>query len=101
MASLMKAPARYYNLQGHEDLVQFLFLARSASILCVQQIRCGDLYNNEAVIAFNACAVTEHNCVPQRVDDVAFPVPTDDMLDNSFDLKDFEVWHLTSWKCSY
>ncbi|CAN0291923.1 unnamed protein product [Ectocarpus sp. 12 AP-2014] len=48
-----------------------------ANIICLQtcngrpdegycQIRCGDLFENEAVGKFNACAVSKKNCVKQR-----------------------------------
>ncbi|CAM9332496.1 unnamed protein product, partial [Laminaria digitata] len=48
-----------------------------ANIICLQtcngradegycQIRCGDLFENEAVGKFNACAVSQKNCVKQR-----------------------------------
>ena len=37
------------------------------------QVRCGDLYADKAVMAFNACAVTEKKCVPQKQDDATFP----------------------------
>ncbi len=32
------------------------------------QIRCGDRFEDKAVTVFNACAVSEKKCVPQRVD---------------------------------
>lgn len=38
------------------------------------QIKCGDLYDDKAVQMFNACAVSEKKCVPQRVDKDAYPV---------------------------
>ena len=55
------------------------------------QIRCGDLYNDKAVEAFTACAVSDKKCVPQRVDADAFPVPKEDSLDEGFDLNNFQV----------
>ena len=55
------------------------------------QIRCGDLYNDKAVEAFTACAVSDKKCVPQRVDADAFPVPKEDALDEGFDLNNFQV----------
>jgi hypothetical protein len=33
------------------------------------QIRCGDLFENEAVGKFNACAVSQKKCVPKKEDD--------------------------------
>ncbi|KAK9833291.1 hypothetical protein WJX81_003704 [Elliptochloris bilobata] len=61
------------------------------------QIRCGDLYNDKAVEAFTACAVSDKKCVPQRVDADAFPVPKDDGLDENFDLDNFQGrWYITA-----
>ena len=55
------------------------------------QIRCGDLYADKAIEAFNSCAVSDKKCVPQKVDKDAFPIPRDSVLDNNFDLNDFQV----------
>jgi len=55
------------------------------------QIRCGDLYQDQAIEAFNSCAVSDKKCVPQKVDKDVFPVPSDCSLDNSFDLNMFQV----------
>ena len=60
------------------------------------QIRCGDLYADKAVEAFTACAVSDKKCVPQRVDEVAFPVPPECALDKSFDLNNFQVGRMRS-----
>eukprot|EP00884_Botryococcus_braunii_P012424 jgi/Botrbrau1/21182/Bobra.0061s0073.1 len=61
------------------------------------QIRCGDLYADKAVEAFNACAVSERKCVPQRVDKNLFPVPPDCSLDTQFDLNMFQGrWYITA-----
>ena len=59
--------------------------------LCGMQIRCGDLYQDKAVEAFTACAVSDKKCVPQKVDRDAFPVPNDCALDQGFDLSTFQV----------
>lgn len=40
------------------------------------QIKCGDLYEDGAVQTFNACAVSDKKCVPQRVDTDKYPVST-------------------------
>ena len=58
---------------------------------CAVQIRCGDLYQDKAVEAFTACAVSDKKCVPQKVDRDAFPVPNDCALDEKFDLSTFQV----------
>ncbi len=55
------------------------------------QIRCGDLYADKAVEAFTACAVSDKKCVPQRVDQSAFPEPPPCALDEKFDLNKFQV----------
>ena len=40
----------------------------------IPQIKCGDLYEDGAVQTFNACAVSDKKCVPQRVDEGVYPV---------------------------
>lgn len=53
------------------------------------QIRCGDKYSDAAIDAFNKCAVSDKKCVPQRVDEGAYPVPPDCAQDAKFDLSAF------------
>ncbi|KAK9815828.1 hypothetical protein WJX72_010371 [[Myrmecia] bisecta] len=62
------------------------------------QIRCGDLYQDKAVEAFTACAVSDKKCVPQRNDgDAAFPVPPPCALDEKFDLNMIDGrWYITA-----
>lgn len=61
------------------------------------QIRCGDLYADQAVDAFNACAVSQKKCVPQRVDEGVFPVPPDCSLVQAFDVSQFQGrWYITA-----
>eukprot|EP00879_Flechtneria_rotunda_P023771 GHRR01025168.1.p1 GENE.GHRR01025168.1~~GHRR01025168.1.p1 ORF type:complete len:349 (+),score=86.61 GHRR01025168.1:2588-3634(+) len=61
------------------------------------QIRCGDLYGDKAVDTFNACAVSDQKCVPQRQDEGLYPVPPDCALDNGFDLNNFQGrWFITA-----
>jgi len=55
------------------------------------QIRCGDLYNDKAIATFNACAVSDQKCVPQKIDRDVFPEPKPEVLDKNFDLGKFEV----------
>lgn len=61
------------------------------SCVCSVQIRCGDLYNDKAIATFNACAVSDKKCVPQKIDRDAFPEPKPEVLDKNFDLGKFEV----------
>jgi violaxanthin de-epoxidase len=61
------------------------------------QIRCGDLYQDQAIEAFNSCAVSDKKCVPQKIDKDVFPVPKDSALDNNFDLNNFQGrWYITA-----
>lgn len=61
------------------------------------QIKCGDLYEDGAVQTFNACAVSEKKCVPQRVDEGVYPVPPDCARDKNFDLNAFTGrWYITA-----
>ena len=47
--------------------------------------------------AFNACAVSEKQCVPQQVTENAYPVPPDSSLDKSFDVNAFQGrWYITA-----
>ena len=55
------------------------------------QIRCGDLYNDKAIATFNACAVSDQKCVPQKIDRDVFPEPKPEVLDKDFDLGKFQV----------
>lgn len=48
------------------------------------QIRCGDLYADPAVKAFNACAVTTQKCVPQRETKGLYPIPPKDAVLQQF-----------------
>ena len=61
------------------------------------QIRCGDNYADAAIDAFNKCAVSDKKCVPQRVDQGAFPTPPDCAQDAEFDLASFTGrWFITA-----
>ncbi|CBJ26509.1 violaxanthin de-epoxidase, chloroplast precursor [Ectocarpus siliculosus] len=79
-----------------------------ANIICLQtcngrpdegycQIRCGDLFENEAVGKFNACAVSKKNCVKQRQDDGSWPVPPIESQAKSFNPKLMEgQWYISA-----
>jgi violaxanthin de-epoxidase len=61
------------------------------------QIRCGDLYNDEAIGAFNTCAVTQKKCVPQIPDRGDIVLPTGDALVPEFNVDDFQGrWYISS-----
>lgn len=49
------------------------------------QIRCGDQFENDVVGTFNACAVSQKKCVPQKQDDGSYPIPAQESHVKSFD----------------
>lgn len=61
------------------------------------QIRCGDLYADAAVKAFNTCAVSTKKCVPQRADEGTYPVPPRDAVVPEFNVADMEGrWYISA-----
>ena len=61
------------------------------------QIRCGDLFENEVVGDFNACAVSQKKCVPQRQDDGAYPEPSPEAIVKKFDTRVFDGrWYISA-----
>ena len=54
------------------------------------QIECGNTFENEAVAAFNKCAVSDATCVPQKQDDNSYPVPAKESTVSSFPTKFFD-----------
>jgi len=60
------------------------------------QIRCGDLFENDVIGEFNACAVSQKKCVPQRADDGAYPEPAAASVVEKFDTRLFEGrWYIS------
>lgn len=55
------------------------------------QIRCGDNFENEQVGAFNACAVSQKKCVPQKPNDGSYPAPALAGQVKSFDTS---IWNI-------
>ena len=61
------------------------------------QIRCGDLFENDVVGEFNACAVSQKKCVPQRGDDGAWPVPPQESYVKAFNTQVFDGrWYISA-----
>lgn len=61
------------------------------------QIKCGDIFENEAVGAFNKCAVSDMDCVPTRPDDGSYPVPADDVVVPKFNTNLWNgKWYITA-----
>jgi len=61
------------------------------------QIRCGDLYSDAVVKDFNACAVTQTKCVPQRVSEGLYPLPQPAGLVTALDVADLEGrWYISA-----
>eukprot|EP00854_Cymbomonas_tetramitiformis_P001402 gene1402-2004_t len=61
------------------------------------QIRCGDLYSDKAIAAFNSCAVSQKNCVPQKADTDEYPIPPRENLVKEFNPEFFDGrWYIAS-----
>lgn len=61
------------------------------------QIKCGDIFENEAVGEFNKCAVSDMDCVPTRQDDGSYPVPAPELVVSKFDTKMWNGrWYITA-----
>jgi len=54
------------------------------------QIRCGDLFENDVVGTFNACAVSQKKCVPQKQSDGSYPLPSTESMVKKFDTS---IWN--------
>ena len=72
-----------------------------ASVICLNtcnarkdeaqcQIKCGDLFENEVVGAFNTCAVSQKKCVPQKQDEGEWPLPAESSMVKTFDTS---IWN--------
>mmetsp|Transcript_34270 Transcript_34270/g.39014 ORF Transcript_34270/g.39014 Transcript_34270/m.39014 type:complete len:431 (+) Transcript_34270:254-1546(+) len=61
------------------------------------QIKCGDLWENDAVGEFNKCAVSDMSCVPKKMDDGSYPVPDNSKLVQKFSTSLFNGrWYITA-----
>lgn len=61
------------------------------------QVGCGDLFEDKVVGEFNACAVSQKQCVPRRQDDGSYPVPPATALVTRFDTTNFEGrWYISA-----
>lgn len=61
------------------------------------QIKCGDLFENDVVGVFNACAVSQKKCVPQKQDEGLFPIPAKESLVKKFDTSIWNGrWYITA-----
>eukprot|EP00640_Fibrocapsa_japonica_P001149 CAMPEP_0113938888 /NCGR_PEP_ID=MMETSP1339-20121228/5300_1 /TAXON_ID=94617 /ORGANISM="Fibrocapsa japonica" /LENGTH=422 /DNA_ID=CAMNT_0000942211 /DNA_START=146 /DNA_END=1414 /DNA_ORIENTATION=+ /assembly_acc=CAM_ASM_000762 len=79
-----------------------------ANIICLQtcnnrpdeaecQIKCGDLFENDVVGKFNACAVTKKKCVPQKQDEGLYPIPSLESQVKKFDTKIWDGrWYISA-----
>jgi len=54
------------------------------------QIKCGDIFENDVVGEFNKCALSEKSCVPKKMDDGSYPVPSPEKLVSKFDASFFD-----------
>lgn len=61
------------------------------------QIRCGDRFENDVVGTFNACAVSQKKCVPQKQDEGLYPLPAEQSLVKAFDTAVMNgKWYITA-----
>ena len=61
------------------------------------EIKCGDIFENEVVGVFNACAVSQKKCVPQKQDEGLFPIPAKESLVKKFDTSIWNGrWYITA-----
>mmetsp|Transcript_8435 Transcript_8435/g.11379 ORF Transcript_8435/g.11379 Transcript_8435/m.11379 type:complete len:454 (-) Transcript_8435:147-1508(-) len=61
------------------------------------QIKCGDLYSDEAIGAFNTCAVSQNKCVPQIPDSGVIKVPKKEDLVQEFSTDFFNGrWYIAA-----
>jgi len=79
-----------------------------ANIICINtcngredeigcQIKCGDIFENDAVGQFNKCAVSDMSCVPKQEDDGSYPVPDDSVLVPNFKTSLWNgKWYITA-----
>jgi violaxanthin de-epoxidase len=73
----------------------------AANILCLNscngrkdeancQIKCGDYFENDVVGVFNACAVSQKRCVPQKQNEGEYPLPAKASQVKKFDTS---IWN--------
>jgi violaxanthin de-epoxidase len=61
------------------------------------QIKCGDYFENDVVGTFNACAVSQKKCVPQKQDDGSYPIPPLSAQVKQFDTSIWNGrWYITA-----
>ncbi|XP_059072759.1 violaxanthin de-epoxidase, chloroplastic [Cryptomeria japonica] len=81
--------------------------ACAANVACIEmcnnrpdetacQIKCGDLFENDAVDRFNQCALSRKNCVPRKKGEGVSPVPDPSALVQNFNIADFKgQWYIS------
>ncbi|GLJ12256.1 hypothetical protein SUGI_0187450 [Cryptomeria japonica] len=81
--------------------------ACAANVACIEicnnrpdetacQIKCGDLFQNDAVDHFNQCALSRKKCVPKKKGEGASPVPDPSALVKEFNVADFRgKWYIS------
>jgi hypothetical protein len=67
------------------------------------QVRCMDLYENEAMQALTDCALTDHQCYPPSEADAKYPVISKDLAMKDFDLRQFDGswWVAAGWNPTF
>ena len=61
------------------------------------QVSCNQRYESKGTAAFQACAVTEQNCVAKKYDEDLYPAPPKSVLVSDFDTTKYKVrfWMLS------
>ena len=76
--------------------IRFWIGVSISSILTCLQIKCGDLFENDAVDHFNQCALSRKKCVPRKKGEGASPVPDPSALVKRFNVADFRgQWYIS------
>lgn len=55
------------------------------------QVSCNQRYESKGTAAFQACAVTEQNCVAKKYDEDLYPTPPKSVLVSEFDTTKYKV----------
>ena len=60
-------------------------------VWAMMQVSCNQRYESKGTAAFQACAVTEKNCVAKKYDTDLYPPPPDSVFVRNFDTTKYKV----------
>ena len=61
------------------------------TVWALMQVSCNQRYESKGTAAFQACAVTEKNCVAKKYDTDLYPPPPKSVLVRNFDTTKYKV----------